>query len=216
MIKAVIFDLDGVLVHTDSLHFAAWKSLCDQLSISFDEGLNNRLRGISRMDSLEIILQSAGQDYSAKEKERLAGQKNASYRELIAEMSEADVSEDVKKALRQLKERGMRLAVGSSSKNTAEILKRTGLRGFFAAVADGNMIARAKPDPQVFLLAAELLGVSPGEAVVVEDAVSGLQAAKAGGFWAAAFGSQACQSPLADFKLDSLCDLLNIIFTSKL
>lgn len=211
VIKAVIFDLDGVLVHTDALHFAAWKKLCDELAIPFDERLNGLLRGVSRMASFEIILQSAGKSFSDKRKEQLAERKNESYRALIAKMSPSDVSDDTMRALTLLRERGIGLAVGSSSKNTAEILDRTGLKGFFQAVADGNMIARSKPDPEVFLLAAELLKVSPDEAIVVEDAISGLQAAKAGGFLAAAVGDEALESPLADYKLRSLCDLENFI-----
>lgn len=206
MIKAVIFDLDGVLVHTDQFHYQAWKVLADALDIPFDAIFNQRLRGLSRMDSLEEILKSVNRPYSPEEKNRLAAQKNEAYKALIARMTPADVSREVLDTLKTLKEQGMRLGVGSSSQNARFILERTELEHFFDAVADGTMITRAKPDPEVFLKAAALLGVAPDEAMVIEDAQAGIAAAKAGGFVAVAVGD-AIACGLADAALICFSDL---------
>lgn len=206
MIKAIIFDLDGVLVHTDQFHYQAWKALAEELNIPFDKAFNQRLRGLSRMDSLEEILKSVDRSYSFEEKNRLAAQKNATYKALIARMTPADVSPAVLDTLKTLRRQGPRLGVGSSSQNARFILERTGLETFFDAVADGTMITRAKPDPEVFLKAAALLGVAPDEAMVIEDAQAGIAAAKAGGFIAVAVGdAMACG--LADAALACFSDL---------
>ncbi len=206
MIKAVIFDLDGVLVHTDRFHYLAWKALAGELSVPFDEEFNRRLRGLSRMDSLGEILKSANRPYSSEEKNRLAAQKNDAYKALIACMTPADVAPAVLRTLKTLRRQGLRLGVGSSSQNARFILERTGLGACFDAVADGTMITRAKPDPEVFLKAAALLGVSPGETAVVEDAQAGITAAKAGGFIAVAVGD-AIACGLADASLAHFADL---------
>ena len=126
--KAIIFDLDGVLVFTDHLHYRAWKLLADRLSIYFDETINNRLRGVSRMESLEIILEQSPVQYSPEEKERFALEKNERYKELLATLTPENVSAEVRLTLRELKQRGYRLAVGSSSKNAKYILEQVGLR----------------------------------------------------------------------------------------
>ncbi len=206
MIKAVIFDLDGVLVHTDRLHYQAWKALADGLGIPFDEAFNRRLRGLSRMDSLEEILKSVNRTDSSQEKNRLAAQKNEAYKALIAGMTPADVPVAVLRTLQTLRGQGLRLGVGSSSQNARFILTRTELENFFDAVADGTMITRAKPDPEVFLKAAALLGVPPCETAVVEDAQAGITAAKAGGFIAVAVGD-AMTCGLADASLPHFSEL---------
>ena len=169
--KAVIFDLDGVIVHTDELHYFAWKKLADRLNIYFDRNINNRCRGISRKESLDIVLERSAFQYSEHEKEMLAVEKNTYYREMLNHMTPEDVAPDVQMALNELKGNGYRLAIGSSSKNARLILAKVGLPDFFHAVADGNDITRSKPDPEVFLKAAEYLCEAPENCVVVEDCV---------------------------------------------
>ncbi|MCR4657885.1 MAG: beta-phosphoglucomutase [Lachnospiraceae bacterium] len=206
--QAVIFDLDGVLVHTDRFHYLAWKALADEKGIYFDEEINQRLRGVSRMESLEIILERyEGAPLSAEEKERMAEKKNGIYREYLSGMTPSDVTEEVRDTLDKLKDRGYKLAVGSSSKNTGFILEKTELRDYFDAVSDGTMIKRTKPDPEVFLLAAELLNTEPAKCLVVEDADAGIEAGKAGGMITAAYG-EATKSGKADYNLNNFSDLL--------
>lgn len=209
MLKALIFDLDGVICFTDKYHYIAWKKLADKNGIYFDEEINNRLRGVSRMDSLEIILERADRTYTAEEKEAMAAEKNASYVELLKEMSPADLSDEVKNTLYELRNRGYKLAIGSSSKNTKMILKQLGLGEFFDAISDGTNITKSKPDPEVFLKAAEFLGESPMDCLVVEDAKAGIEAATAGGFKSAGLG-EATEHPNVTYKLSSFKDLLEI------
>lgn len=184
----IIFDLDGVICSTDEYHYLAWKTLADRLRIPFDRERNNLLRGVSRMASLEILLEKSDQTYSDQEKAAFAEEKNAAYRELLGRMSPDDLSDDVKDTLALLRQTDLKLAIGSSSRNTPYILKRIGLDGFFDAVADGNCITRSKPDPEVFLKAAELIGLQPADCLVVEDAHAGVEAAVSGGFDCAAMG----------------------------
>lgn len=203
--KAIIFDLDGVLVFTDHYHYLAWKKLADRLGIYFDEDINNRLRGVSRMASLEIILErNTGRELSLKEKTALAEEKNGYYRELLRQMTPDSVAPQVRETLSRLRGRGYRLAIGSSSKNTRTILERTNLLDAFDAVSDGNNITRSKPDPEVFLKAAQFLGVCPQACAVVEDARAGIDAALAGGMLAVGIGEAAqyakTQKPIRDFQ----------------
>ncbi len=208
--QGIIFDLDGVICSTDEYHYQAWKALADRLGIPFDRERNNLLRGVSRMKSLEIILEKADRSYTDEEKVALAEEKNERYRQLLRNMSPADLSADVRRTLNALRADGLLLAIGSSSKNTPFILSRIGLSGFFDAVADGNCITRSKPDPEVFLTAAAMLHLSPADCLVVEDAHAGVQAAVSGGFDCAAMGD-AKDDPLAAFHLQSFPELLNIV-----
>ena len=209
-IKGFIFDLDGVIVFTDKLHYQAWKRMADRLGIAFDETVNHRLRGVSREESLDIILENAhGPALDAEEKRRLAEEKNTYYRELLEELTPDAVEEKVKDTLVKLRQRGFRLAIGSSSKNAGLILERTGIAGLFDAVSDGNNIQRSKPDPEVFLKAAAFLGLEPADCAVIEDAEAGIRAAKAGGMCAVAVHS-AAGCPLADVSLGTFEELLNI------
>ena len=205
--QGIIFDLDGVICSTDEYHYRAWKALADRLGIPFDRERNNLLRGVSRMESLEIILEKSVKTYSKEEKAAFAEEKNNLYRELLRQMSPADLPENVKKTLEALRKTGLRLAVGSSSKNTPFILERIGLGTFFDAVADGNCIARSKPDPEVFLKAADMIGLAPAECLVVEDAHAGVEAALAGGFDCAAIGD-AREDDRARWHLDEFPDLV--------
>ena len=207
--QAVIFDLDGVICFTDQYHFRAWKAVSDKLGIYFDETINNRLRGVSRMDSLEIILERYDGALSDAEKIALAEEKNNLYRELLANMSPIDLSDEVKRTLDALRAAGLKLAIGSSSKNTKFILDRLGLDGFFDAISDGTNITRSKPDPQVFTMAAEFLGLPAKDCLVVEDAEAGIRAAVAGGFDSAGLG-EAAACDLATYAMGSFGDLLKI------
>ena len=209
--KAVIFDLDGVICFTDKYHYIAWKKLADKNGIYFDEDINNRLRGVSRMASLDIILEKATKQYTEEEKEDMAAEKNATYVELLKEMSPADLSEEVKITLESLRTRGYKLAIGSSSKNTKMILNQLGLADFFDAISDGTNITKSKPDPEVFLKAAEFLGETPENCLVVEDAKAGIQAAFDGGFESAGLG-EATEHPNVTYKMNSFKDLLDIAF----
>lgn len=189
--KAIIFDLDGVICHTDRFHFAAWKKMADDIGVYFDEKINERLRGVSRLESLNIILERADRAFSQDEKETLATEKNDIYVSLLDDMNESDLDVEVKDTLDMLRDRGYLLAIGSSSRNTKYILKKLGLSDYFDAVSDGTNITNSKPDPEVFLKAAEMLGVEPKDALVVEDAMSGIDAACAGGFTSAGIGDAA-------------------------
>lgn len=207
----MIFDLDGVLVHTDRYHYLAWKQISDDMGIYFDEEINGRLRGVSRMESLDIILErSNGPALSQEDKEKLAEKKNEIYRSYLSTMTPDDVSEEVRETLQELKDAGYPLAVGSSSKNTRFILKKTDLESAFDKVADGTMIKRTKPDPEVFQLAAKLLGAPCGQCLVVEDALAGIQAAKAAGMKAAAYG-EVRNDHVADYDLAHFSDLKKIL-----
>lgn len=181
MIKAVLFDLDGVIVSTDRCHYRAWKRMADEEGIFFDEKINDRLRGVSRMASLEIVLKRASRSYTDDEKAALAARKNDYYRDLIRELTPSDILPGAMENLNELKENGILVAVGSSSKNTPLILRRIGLDAFFDAVSDGNNISHSKPDPEVFLKAAEMLGTDPADCLVVEDADAGIEAGRRGG-----------------------------------
>lgn len=208
--KALIFDLDGVLVSTDSFHYQAWKQLTDRLHIEFNETVNSRLRGISRMDSLEIILeQYHGAPLSYTEKCILADEKNGIYRELLQAMKPEDISDEVRETLKELHRRGLKLAVGSSSKNARFILKHVRLEEAFDAISDGTNISRSKPDPEVFLKAAAFLGEIPEECLVVEDARAGIDAAKAGGMITAGLGEAAVYEK-TDYPLKTFSQLLEI------
>ena len=179
-IKAVIFDLDGVIVSTDDYHYRAWKAMADEEGIYFDRKINERLRGVSRMESLEIILEKADREYSKEEKISLAERKNSLYRKLLNELTPNDILPGVMKTLETLKKNNIKIAIGSSSKNTVYILEKIGLGNYFNAVADGIQIAKSKPDPEVFLLGAKKLDINPKECLVVEDADAGVEAALRG------------------------------------
>ena len=206
--KAIIFDLDGVICFTDEYHYLAWKQLADKLHIPFDRTINERLRGVSRMDSLEIILEKyTGPSLSDEEKERLATEKNDIYRKSLENMSPKDLSDEVRNTLDALRDKGLKLAIGSSSKNTKFILGQIGLGDYFDAISDGTNITRSKPDPEVFLKAAEFVSEAPSDCLVIEDAEAGVDAAAAGGFDSAGIGS-ASNYDKATYHLNSFKDIL--------
>lgn len=205
MKKAVIFDLDGVIVSTDEYHYRAWKAIADEQGIPFDRTVNERLRGVSRMNSLEIILEKASRTYTAEEKTALCDRKNALYKQLILQLTPEDILDGVMPLLAFLKENGIKTAIGSSSRNTGVILRQIGLQDTFDAVCDGNCITRSKPDPEVFLKAAEMLGAAPEDCIVFEDAFSGIAAAKAAGMTGFGVGfAAACEQ--ADYRCKTMAD----------
>lgn len=207
--KGIIFDLDGVICFTDKYHYQAWKQMADKEGIYFDEIINNRLRGVSRMASLEIILERAEKAYTEEEKEQMAYEKNETYKKLLYNMTTQDLSQEVKDTLDALRAKGCKLAIGSSSRNTKLILGQLGLADYFDAISDGTNITKSKPDPEVFLKAADFLGLQPEDCLVVEDAVAGIDAACAGGFESAGLG-EAAEYEKCTYPMRSFGDLVNI------
>ena len=202
-IKAVIFDLDGVIVSTDDCHYEAWKKMADEEGIYFDRTINERLRGVSRMESLEIVLERAKKEYSEEEKVALATRKNGYYVELIGKLTPDAILKGVMGNLEALKEKGIKIAIGSSSKNTPIILRQIGLDSYFDAVSDGNNIKNSKPDPEVFQKAAEMLGIPAENCMIIEDADAGIIAGKRAGMKTLAVGS----AKDGDFYYKSLDDV---------
>lgn len=209
MIKAIIFDLDGVLVSTDELHYRAWKALAGRLGVPFDRAKNDRCRGISRMASLDIVLEDAPTAYTQAEREAFAAEKNATYRAMLASLTPADTLEGVLPTLAELRRRGYRLALASVSKNAPLILERTGLDKYLDAVADGNCITRSKPDPEVFLKAAEKLGMACESCAAMDDALAGIEAGRAAGMLTIGFGDSA-KNKAGDLNLERFDELLGL------
>lgn len=207
--KGFIFDLDGVICFTDKYHYMAWKVIADRLGLPFDEKVNDRLRGVSRMESLEIILSYGDKTYTDEEKQAFASEKNGIYREFLHKMTPSDVADEVRATLKELRARGYRLAIGSSSKNTPLILERTDMASCFDAVSDGNNIKNSKPDPEVFLKAAEFLGLTPADCYIVEDAEAGIDAGVAGGFTTIGIGPAAAYGK-TQIAVRSFGDLLKL------
>ncbi len=189
-IKACLFDLDGVLVDTAIYHYQAWKRLANTMGFDFTEEQNEQLKGISRVESLEKILTWGNITKTTAEKAELASQKNEWYVNMITKMTPNEVLPGTEEFLTAITEAGYKLALGSASKNSALILERTNLSHFFHAIVDGNMVTKSKPDPEVFIKGAELLNVPVNQCVVFEDAVAGIEAAKAGGMKAIGIGKK--------------------------
>jgi len=189
VIKTCIFDLDGVIVDTAKFHFLAWKRLAKELNIPFTETDNERLKGVSRMESLDILLSLDKRVVDQKTKEELATRKNGWFVEYINALKPYEIYPGVKDLLVELRAKGYKLGLASSSKNAATVLERLGIASFFDAVVDGTMIKNSKPDPEVFLLAAKKLNASPDECVVFEDAEAGVEAAWRAGMKCVGIGS---------------------------
>ncbi len=190
-VSAVLFDLDGVIVSTDEYHYKAWKRMADEEEIFFNREINERLRGVSRNESLEIILERTSKAYDTAEKTAMATTKNDYYLHLLEDISPSDILPGGCDLIDHLKERDIKIAIASSSRNAPVILERIGLSDAFDAIADGNDISASKPDPEVFLLAAERVGCSPVGSLVIEDADAGVEAAHAGGMRCLAVGAAA-------------------------
>lgn len=188
--EAAIFDLDGVLVDTAKYHFLAWKQIADSLGFEFTLQDNERLKGVSRMDSLNILLSIGKLDFTDKEKEELADKKNKLYVDYIIQIGQEELLPGTLKLLKALRGDGIKTAIGSASKNTPLIIEGLGIKDYFDAISDGNIISKAKPDPEVFIKAAEMLKVSPENCVVFEDAEAGVKAAKNAGMYAVGVGRE--------------------------
>ncbi|MCT4672915.1 MAG: beta-phosphoglucomutase [Prolixibacteraceae bacterium] len=187
-IKACLFDLDGVIVDTAKYHYIAWKELANELGFDFTEEDNERLKGVSRMRSLDILLEIGNKTLTEEEKLQYAEKKNTNYVSYIKKMQEDEILPGVKKFLTDLRNNGIKIALGSASKNAPLILNQIGLTSYFDEIVDGNSVSNAKPDPEVFTKGASLLGVEPKDCVVFEDAVAGIEAAIAGGMYSIGVG----------------------------
>lgn len=188
-IKAFLFDLDGVIVDTAIYHYQAWKRLASELGFDISEEFNERLKGVSRTDSLDVILAHGNLTLPDEEKTRLATQKNEWYLELVSRMTSDDILPGVAQFFSQVRRANLLTALGSVSKNAPLILGRIGMADVFDVLIDGNKISRGKPDPEVFTKGADELGVLPAECVVFEDAVAGVEAGKRGGMFVVGLGS---------------------------
>ncbi len=202
-IEAVIFDLDGVIVTTDDYHYEAWKKIADQENIYFDREINERLRGVSRMESLDIILEKSSKIYNEEEKIELATRKNDYYKNLLENLTKEDILPGILETLNFLDNKKIKTAIGSSSKNTMFILNKIGLTNRFDAIVDGTMIKNSKPDPEVFLQAAEKVGIKVEKCLVVEDADAGVEAGKRAGMRVLGVGS-AKNNENADYKSENM------------
>ena len=188
--RACIFDLDGVIVDTAKYHFLSWKKLTDKLNMHFTEEDNERLKGVSRMESLEIILQINNIKIEKERREKYAALKNQWYNDFINKMTPDEILPGSIEFISELRDAGIKTALGSASKNTPLILRRLGIENLFDAVADGNIVKRTKPDPEVFLVAAGMISVRPDQCVVFEDATAGVQAALNAGMTCIGVGSE--------------------------
>jgi len=180
-VSACIFDLDGVVVDTAKYHYLAWKRLAAEHGFDFTEHDNERLKGVSRMASLEILLEIGQKSASPQEKELMAARKNAWYVEYIENMDPSEILPGAQEFIENLRGRGIKVTLGSASKNARLILNRIGLVNHFDTIVDGTRVVNAKPNPEVFLIAASDLGVTPAECLVFEDAEAGVEAAINGG-----------------------------------
>lgn len=214
MIKAIIYDLDGVIVDTAHYHFIAWQRLARELGVAFTEEENERLKGVSRMRSLEIILELGGISLSDEKKEELATKKNSWFVEYIKAIKPEEIFPGVKEMLQELRKKGYKVALASSSKNADMVLTLLQIKDQFDAIVDGTMITHTKPDPEIFLLAASKLGVEPKDCIVFEDAEAGVEAALAAGMKCVGVGSAEqlrkanfIVKHTADFKMDKLVSL---------
>jgi beta-phosphoglucomutase len=186
--KGFIFDLDGVIVDTARYHFLAWQKISDELGIEFTPEHNEKLKGVSRVRSLDIILELGNVNVSQEDKNIWLHKKNEDYLAYIENMDAGEILDGVENVLKYLKDRGQMIALGSASKNARPILEKTGIIHLFDAIVDGNDVTNAKPDPEVFLQAAKLLGVEPQNAIVFEDSVAGIQAANIAGMTSIGIG----------------------------
>lgn len=204
MIRGVIFDLDGVLVSTDELHYKAWKKLAEEIGIAeFGKADNEKQRGVSRMESLQIVLDKGNKSYTEEEKQEMAERKNNYYKEMLETLDDKAVLPGVLMTLQWLQNKKILMAVGSASKNAPTILEKIGLLPYLNRVSSGLDTTRSKPDPEVFLVAADKLGLSPGECLVVEDSFAGVQAAKAAGMKSLGVGPY-YRELQADYEMRSL------------
>ena len=177
-VKALIFDLDGVIVDTAKYHYKAWKALANSLGFDFTEQDNELLKGVSRVRSLEILLEIGGKNFDEQKKIEFANRKNSEYVGYISQMTPDEILPGVTEMLQSVKDAGLKIVLGSASKNAPLILEKINLEHFFDAVIDGNKVSKAKPDPEVFLKGANAVNVDPEQCIVFEDAIAGIEAAQ--------------------------------------
>ncbi|WP_273568192.1 beta-phosphoglucomutase [Maribacter halichondriae] len=210
----VIFDLDGVIVDTAKYHYLAWKNLADELGIEFTEQDNERFKGVSRKRCLEILLEMGSIEASQEQIDTWLKEKNEDYLSYITKMDESEILPDVPKVLKYLRENKIPMALGSASKNARPILEKVNLLSYFETLVDGNSVTKAKPDPEVFLIAAENLGVPPENCVVFEDALAGIEAANNAGMTSIGIGEPSVLTE-AKFNFIDFTEI-NLDFLDKL
>jgi beta-phosphoglucomutase len=204
MIKAVLFDLDGVLVSTDQYHFRSWQKLSAEEGFDFfDQEFNHRFRGVARMECIEIITRASGKSYTPEQKRELAERKNRYFVESLATVTPEALLPGAVRTLQELKSRKIKIAVASNSRNAKTIIDRVEIGPYLDAVVDGYEIENSKPDPEVFLLAAKNVGIPPDQCLVVEDAVAGIEAARSAGMKALGIGAKG-RLPNADIVVPDL------------
>lgn len=189
-IKGLLFDLDGVLVDTAKYHYLAWKQLAEKLGLAFDRQVNERLKGVSRMASLEIILETNQRAMTMEEKEARCAEKNEIYLGYIRQLQEEELFPGVREFLTDARAKGYRTALGSASRNSMLILERLKIKDLFDAIVDGTQVTKTKPAPEVFLAGAQALGVEPTACIVFEDATAGVEAAHRAGMLAVGIGDR--------------------------
>ncbi len=212
--KAFIFDLDGVIVDTAKYHYLAWKNLANDLGFEFTEKQNEQLKGVSRVKSLEILLKIGSIELSENKKQELLAEKNKEYLEYVNTMTSNEILPGINQLLNYLEEKNIKFALGSASKNAPLILEKVGLFDKFTAIVDGNDVSKAKPDPEVFLIAAKKLNKNSNNCIVIEDALAGIQAANIAGMISVAIGDKKILHE-ADFVLNNTNEL-TIDFVKKL
>lgn len=205
MIKGFIFDLDGVITDTAELHFKAWKKLADDMGWKFDREVNEKLRGVSRMDSINIIKDHNGAEVSEEKLAELAALKNDIYVDSLDQMTPNDYLPGAQELLNLLRREGFLVALGSASKNSTKVLKQLGANKYFDVIGDGNSVSKSKPAPDIFLFGAKQLKLEPEECIVYEDAEAGIDAAKAGGFHSVGIGPED-RVGHADVRFDSMTE----------
>jgi beta-phosphoglucomutase len=210
MVKAVIFDLDGVLAKTDSLHYLSWKRISESHHLNFDKDLNNLLRGVSREECLKIILDHNKARLNEEDFNKICDEESKNYAALALNVTPNDLFPNTIEILKSIKQSGVKLAIGSGSKHAQIVIDKLGIRKFFDVIVDGTMFHNPKPDPECFMLCARLLKINPVDALVVEDADSGILAANAGGFNSVAT-RQTSDNVVADHYIDKLDDVLLLI-----
>jgi beta-phosphoglucomutase len=210
MIKAVIFDLDGVLAKTDSLHYLSWKKICDNHHFQFDKDLNNELRGISREECLRTILAYNKLKVSDEDFKKICDEESNNYNNLISNLTSNDLMSGAIDVLKSLVNRNIKLAIGTGSKHASRVIDKLEIRKYFDVIVDGNMTIKAKPDPECFLTCAKLLAIDPSEILVIEDADSGIMAANAGGFISVSTKSNK-EDIIAQHYIDTLEEVLLLL-----
>ena len=207
MIKAILFDLDGVLVSTDEYHYRSWLKLSNEEGFEFfDHEFNHQFRGVARMECVEILTRASGRSYTPEQKKEIADRKNRYFAESLSSVTPEELLPGALAALKELKKRGIKIAVASNSRNAKPIIKQVGIEQYLDAIVDGHEIENSKPDPEVFLLAARNVGVEPGDCIGVDDAIAGLEAAKRAGMKALGIGTRE-RVPNADIVVSDLASI---------